>query len=404
MRFFTQNQITPAGGFDELMVFGEIFFGSLIVATAYFGYRHVKHGLSLPGSQRFDWTVLILGLWCFVGMSVDGWGHKHGAVDDSFFTPWHAIWYSGFTAYASFITIALWRLHDGPLPTSPRTIKQFLSAMPAGYSSAVAGMVVFSLAGFGDMLWHTFLGIEGGIDILLSPTHLGLAAGLALTLMAPFWSAWHNPNSGKEGLSSQIPMLFALGATWSVLTLFTSYAHHQTISYNSICAVANGCPDGNQGLELGITSILLQSAILTGFILLFMKRWRPAPGAFTILLGVNGLAIAAFAPGELKVAWKHILVPIIAGVILDLIYKYMPKDKVRTFAFIIPASHTLTWILIWLTQVPFKIATSKGYPVMSPFGWTIHSTIGTVFLAGCVGVLMSIVINPPELPHAEDIR
>lgn len=220
--------------------------------------------------------------------------------------------------------------------------------------------------------------------------------------MAPFWSAWHNPNSGKEGLTSQIPMLFGLGATWSVLTLFTSYIHHQTISFNSICAIANSCPDGNQGLELGISSILLQSVILSSVLLLFIKRWKPAPGAFTILLGVNGIAIAAFAPGELKVAWKHLLVPIVAGVVLDLIYNFISNEKVRTFAFIIPSSHTLVWIAIWLTQVKFAFGTANGYPVMSPFGWTIHSTIGSIFLAGCVGVLMSIVINPPKLPQVDE--
>ncbi len=402
MKISTQNQISPLGSFDELAEFGEIFFGSLVVATIYFAYRHTKHGLSLPGSSRFDWTVLVLGLWCFVGMAVDGWGHKHGAVDDSFFTPWHAIWYSGFTAYASFITFALWRLHDGPIPTSPTDLKNFLSGMPAGYSSAVAGMVVFSLAGFGDMLWHTFLGIEGGIDILLSPTHLGLAAGLALTLMAPVWSAWHDPSSGKAGLGSQIPILFGLGATWSVVTLFTSYIHHQTIPYNSLCAVLSTCSDGNQGLELGVSAILLQSAILTGVILLFIKRWKPAPGAFTVLLGVNGLAIAAFAPGEVKVAWKHLLAPLASGIVLDLAHKLISSGKIRFFAFVIPSSHTLVWILLWMTQVPFKFGTHNGYPVMSPFGWTIHSTIGAIFLAGCVGILMSIVISPPELPFEKE--
>ena len=83
---------------------------------------------------------------------------------------------------------------------SPKAIKDFLAGMPQGYGSSVAGMMVFGVAGIGDLLWHTFLGIEGGTDILLSTTHLGLAAGLSLSLMAPFWAAWNTPGSGERAL------------------------------------------------------------------------------------------------------------------------------------------------------------------------------------------------------------
>ena len=365
------------GTAQELRDFSEIFFGSLAIALVYFLIRHFKAGgISKLGTKRFDWTVLTLAIWCFIGMCIDGWAHKHGEVDDSFFTKWHAVWYSGFTAYAGYITFSLWKLHDGPIPKSPTAIKEFLNGMPKGYSVGVIGMVVFSISGFGDMLWHSLFGIEGGTDILLSPTHLGLAAGLILSLMVPVMSAWHNPDSGKT-LSAQIPIIFGLGCSWSVITLFTSYSHNLTISYKDLCA-GKGCAIGSGGLETGITSILLQSVIMAGFVLFFLKRWKPQFGAFTILFSVNGLAVAAFAPGELGAAWKHLLTPILTGILVDIIYK-LYGERSRLFAFCLPSVAVVSWFIM-------LVLISKKNNLL---GWSIHATIGVVFLAGCASLMLS---------------
>lgn len=391
------------GSTQELILFGEIFFGTLAVALVFFVIMHKKSGLPLPGEGGFDWMVLGLGLWCFTGMATDGWGHLHGAVDDSFFTPWHAIWYSGFTAYASFITFALWRLHDGPIPLTPSAVKEFLGAMPAGWSASVWGMIIFSLGGFGDMLWHTFLGIEGGTDILLSTTHIMLVIGLSLTLMAPFWAAWNDNLSGTSGLKSQLPMLFAIGAVWSIFTLFTNYTHHQTLSYNDICASLPTCNQGNIGLERGVSAILIQSVIISSVVLLFMRRWRPTFGTFSVLLGVNGLAIAAFAPGELKASWKHFIAPLLTGLILDLAYRQIDpisNNRIRFFAFLVPSTQVLVWMLVLLSNTGWAYSSAGDYPVMAPLGWSVHATIGVIFISGCIGVLMSIISNPPKLPSA----
>ena len=388
---------TLFGTTQELTIFAEIFFGLLVVTLIYFVIRHLRSGISLPGTPRFDWTVLGLALWCFAGLSVDAWGHKHGAVDDSFFTPWHAIWYSGFTAYAGYIMWALWRLHDGPLPKSITEIKEFFSNMPKGYSAGVIGMIVFALSGFGDMLWHTFLGIEGGTDILLSPTHLGLAAGLILSLMVPVLAAWHNPESGKD-LVNQVPILFGLGAVWGVVVLFSSYSHHQTVNFTELCAQLSSCNDGNIGLENGITAIMLQSIILCGIVLFFIRRWKPVFGTFTLLLLVNAISIAAYAPGEIGKAWQHMVAPLLAGVLIDVAY-FSYSSRIRLFAFSIPAIHTIVWLLVLVIRGGMQVANVKGDLVMSPLGWSIHATIGVVFLGGCAGLLTSFLTHPPEIPE-----
>lgn len=376
---------------QELRDFSEVFFGSLAIALVYFLIRHFTTGIAKPGTKRFDMTMLALAFWCFIGMCIDGWAHTHGEVDDSFFTKWHGIWYSGFTAYACYVVFALWQLHDGPIPKSPAAIKEFLDGMPGGYKVGVMGMVVFSVSGFGDMLWHSFFGIEGGTDILLSPTHLGLAAGLILSLLVPAMVAWHDPDSGKT-FKSQIPIVFGLGCAWSVITLFTIYSNHLTTGYIEMC-MGKGCALGTEGLERGITSITFQSMIMAGFIFFFMKRWTPQFGAFTVLLFANSIAVAAFAPGELGEAWKHMLTPILTGIILDIVYR-MYGERKRLFAFLIPTVSILSWYLM--------LVLIGGYNNL--LGWTIHATVGIVFVAGGASVMMSVLSDSDFASPQEQVQ
>ena len=49
---------------------------------------------------RFDWVATVLAAIFTGGVFLDGWAHTHGRVDDTFFTPWHAVLYAGFLAMA----------------------------------------------------------------------------------------------------------------------------------------------------------------------------------------------------------------------------------------------------------------------------------------------------------------
>ena len=46
-----------------------------------------------PGSRGYDWTVVLLSFWLVAGMVMDGWAHNHIPELESFFTPWHAVFY-----------------------------------------------------------------------------------------------------------------------------------------------------------------------------------------------------------------------------------------------------------------------------------------------------------------------
>ena len=42
---------------------------------------------------RLDWAMALISCVIVFGLFIDGWAHNHDRVDESFFTPWHALLY-----------------------------------------------------------------------------------------------------------------------------------------------------------------------------------------------------------------------------------------------------------------------------------------------------------------------
>ena len=58
---------------------------------------------------RLDALMVAGCVWLSVGMAVDAWAHKNVPALETFFTPWHAVFYSGFAAVAAIVGAATWR-------------------------------------------------------------------------------------------------------------------------------------------------------------------------------------------------------------------------------------------------------------------------------------------------------
>ena len=136
-----------------------------------------------PGRKPRRWTTIkedlvtsVLALWLIAGLFVDGWAHRNLDGLETFFTPWHALFYSGFAATAA----CGWSIWSG----STRRV-------PVGYRSGIIGVGIFALGGVGDLIWHSVFGIEVSLDALLSPTHLAVADGHPADP--------HQPASGPPG-------------------------------------------------------------------------------------------------------------------------------------------------------------------------------------------------------------
>jgi len=127
---------------------------------------------------------------------LDGWAHNTRPQLETFFTPWHAVFYSGFISVALWICWSVWRR----------------SRVPAGYGPAPLGVAIFLLSGVGDMIWHLAFGIERDIAALLSPTHLGLFTGAFLIVTAPLRSQGTDPAVGRGRRPSLGQLLPAVGS------------------------------------------------------------------------------------------------------------------------------------------------------------------------------------------------
>lgn len=278
-------------------------------------------------SVRFDWLMILLTLWGIGGLFLDGWAHTHFPRLETFFTPWHAVLYSGYLAVAVTLIlktisnlkkISLGEKAEG-VPAETRVGKRmrganFLRAIPAGYGLSLLGVVIFAISGVGDLTWHVLFGIERSVDALLSPTHIGLALGGGLAETGPLRAAWQRREGTEAGSWRRLgPAILSLLITLSLLTFFTEYA---SPFVNPWPIYPAGFPAGF-GAAIGITDILLHSVLLMSIVLLALRRWRLPGGVFTLLFAVNTGLMAVFSP---EVVIFLLPCALLAGLAADLLY------------------------------------------------------------------------------------
>ncbi len=330
-----------------------------------------------PHSIGLDWAMAILSALFVGGLFLDGWAHTHGRVDQSFFTPWHAVFYAGYAMTASALVASLLRNHARGCP--------WQLALPVGYGLSGLGALIFAAGGVTDLIWHTIFGIEAGVEALLSPTHLVLALGLGLIASGPVRAAWRRSEPGL-GWAAQGPMLLALTSTLSVLTFFTEYAHPLVYA-----AAGRGHPHG--GAEgLGVASVLLQTALLMAIVLLTARIGTLPRGGLTLIVTLNAAAM-----GFLNFSGDYPLALVVgagvAGLLGDTLYARLHPSAAapsawRLFAFALPATFYLCYFL--------ALMLTEG------IAWSVHLWVGSIVLAGIAGWLLSYLLLPPR--SSEDRR
>ncbi|NUP73336.1 MAG: hypothetical protein HOQ07_01580 [Sinomonas sp.] len=228
-----------------------------------------------PTSVTEDLITLAAGVWLLTGTYVDGWAHNNLPDLETFFTPWHAILYSGFAACALWIAALAWRRH------APG--QRWTEAIPAGYGAAAAGVILFLVSGVADFAWHSVFGIEQSIKALFSPSHLGLAMGGFLILGAPFSAAWHSPGRSWPRLATAAvsAMLAGMVAAF-ILQEFAVFARHGLIqTYIGAAGIQPAVTSPtSSSIIVSLGSFFVSTAALFMPVLLLSLRWR-LPAAVT---------------------------------------------------------------------------------------------------------------------------
>jgi hypothetical protein len=325
------------------------------------------------GGIGFDRLMAIVSCWFIAGTFLDGWAHTHGLVDRTFFTPWHAVLYSGYFANAVVLTAATLLNRWRGLP--------WLKAIPQGYILALFGVPLFMIAGVGDLIWHTLFGFEVGIEPLLSPTHLLLAFSGLLMISGPLRAIWLRSDADvAPGWRTLLPAVLALMATLSIFTFFTSFAHPVV----DVWFVTQPVNDGQKSRV--VAGILLQTVLLMGVLFVAMRRWRLPPGSLTLIIAINASLMMVFSD-------SYYLIPgvLLAGLVADVLFwRLQPSEErveaLRIFAFTLPA---VFYLLYFATL-----------EITDGVTWSIHLWLGSIVMAGIVGLLLSYVMVPPQRPTA----
>ncbi len=338
-------------------------------------------------TPAFTWITLFLGLWGFFGSVVDINAHNHGEVDDSFFTPFHFLMYSGVAANGLFYVIMQVR--------NMARGHSLMKALPKEYLPAFAGVLLFGIGGVLDLGWHELFGFEEGVDALVSPTHLLLVLSGMLFISAPlrsFLAQGRNDGSWSE----LFPPVASATAMFTLGTLFTLYTNVWTQLDRFVVPDipldrAWEIFDSLRPLHAyTVAGVLIPAALMTGTLLFLRQRMRLPFGVVTFVLFCNALIM-------LYIRWQWtsahaiaLLAPVIAGLLGDWLLSRPPGGSpviaLRRFAFLVPFVYMFSLFVI--LQLDAGI------------WWTEHMWIGVSFMAGAAGLGMSALLTTRELPQA----
>jgi len=337
----------------------------------------------LPADNvRLDWAMAIISCAIVFGLYIDGWAHNHGQVDDSFFTPWHALLY-GAVGLSGLVLIIC---HFRNVAQGFRWSK----ALPAGYALSLIGFFAFGAGGLVDMLWHEAFGFEESIEALISPSHLFLALTGLLIMTGPIRALWRRDSDGSW--SSLGPAILCFICITSVFSFFNAYA---PIGGDMII-LTGPRPDSHKLYDVaGIVPFIIQSNILLAAALFMVRRWSLPFGAITLLFVVNSLLMTWYRVGE---AGEFIFA--ISAALVGLLADYLlsgsrPIDtgRLRLAAFAIPFAYSLGAMLV---------IHILGNSVWGGGGlwWLIHMWLGVPVMAGAFGYGLSLLLRQPAIPES----
>ncbi len=320
--------------------------------------------------KKFDIIFCLSVLWLIGGTFSDAWAHNNIPRLETFWTPWHAILYSGlFFLIGSLLTV---------LVVNRRRSGSWLQAIPRGYTIVYFALIFMVLDGLGDMTWHLIFGVEQHLDALFSPTHLSGLIGIGLFATGPLYSMYIRrvkPSSFSD---------YFLLAT-AVLLPYMLFANTtQSFSVFSQIWPLTTPPGADTGQTAAIGGMVFQAAMFTFFALHVTRFWTLKPGMFSYILGVTATALSI-----MNQIWFTIPVFILGGALIDLAYWYLKPSSTRLLQMrlfsVAAASAPYAVYMIWIAST------------MHP-AWTVHMLIGSVYVLMMIGWCLSYLPYPPRRP------
>lgn len=317
-------------------------------------------------SAREDLSTVLFSAWLIGGLFVDGWAHNNNKPE-SFFTPWHGLFYSGFAATAIWMW-SRYRRHGG---------------VPVGYGLGFIGILAFAIGGLADMAWHLAFGVEVDLEALLSPSHLVLFVSALLVVSSPLRAAWADAGDPAPPLRAFLPALLSTTIFTATIAFFfmyfSAFLTNAATGGPYLFIVERVEPDIGgwlaEELQLeGFASILLTTVILLAPTLALLRRWRVPSGSFTLLFTIVVVLESALVGFQLGAT---VLAGVVAGFAADLLARSLqpsrsPTTVLRVVGFAVP-------VVLWLSY----------FAVLATFysvGWSAELWSGITMMSALAGL------------------
>ncbi len=332
-------------------------------------------------TKRFFILYLIFGSIWIIGGYNDMWAHAHIPELETFFTPWHAIFYAGWLLLASLFAWTAYANHQNGYA--------WKFSLPKDYVFAARGLAIFALGGFADMLWHTFFGIEKHFAIMISPPHMLIAVGGMMVTMGFLRGVWvlgKKPEHVTDGMVALIIAYTTLSFNY-LLDYFnpfvfpymmTSFAQ-STLFHPQI---GNVLITTELSEILGMGSMIIFTTFLMGVILMSIRYWKPPFGTFTLVLTLTvSSVILAYTRN-----YYFILSTLVAGLVIDLLYYFLFKTDITKYIA----------LRMFGFMVPFVLFMSMAITMVSVDStlWAFPMWGGSILITGFIGFLLTYILVP----------
>ena len=325
----------------------------------------------LIGGSSFDAYFLFAILWLESGTFLDAWAHNNIPRLETFFTPWHAVLYSGLLAAATMIF--------APIFINHRRGATWREAIPRGYELTVLGIGMMFFVGVGDMTWHVLFGVEQNIDALFSPTHLAAMVCIGMAFAGPLRAIFQRPKA-PSGFGEGLLLTLAVA---TFLVFIVNVSQNASLYVNFWPTTT---PVGeNEGQLLAVLAFVFQAMLFTGLTLYVLRRFPLPIGYATIVLTLTAIPLSTMRG-------HYLMIPIslVAGILVDTGYFFQKPSLQRPTQFRLYAVvAAATLYAVYMLTLVFTMTVV----------WSVHMAIGSVIVVGILGWLLSYLVLPGQQPE-----
>ncbi|PUB24938.1 hypothetical protein C8K30_108195 [Promicromonospora sp. AC04] len=339
-------------------------------------------------SARERWTLLGASLWLVAGLQLDAFAHATIPDLETFWTPWHAVMYSGIAACG--VTL-LWLLRSR-LPEVV-TYRSLLRETPSALRLPGIGMGLLLVGGGIDTLWHNLFGIERGLEIFFSPSHYFIIAGMVLVASGPALMLAASSPSSERRIRGGDAVTMVVSAVLAAIPV-----HIYTLHASAIWGpqLGTGEPEPNTfSLDAQMLHGYVGSTVLLLVpVLLLARRWQLPVGAPTALI-----AIPAFMMNVVFGDGVGIWLPITltaAAVVTELVARALaPRFRLLTPDTRWMVLGTLAPMAVWGVVLGVSPVVDDGV------SWNLHLITGLLALVGITGAGTAFVVRRIQVAPAQ---